>query len=98
MVTISESKRKLFRGYTSSQFRYAATYVLITSAVLLFVYEARPELLMDVNAGSADGKFSLKTTLVILAVVLAILIPVWKKRRKARKARKNPPAEKPKEE
>ena len=37
-------------------------------------------------------------TLVILAVVLAILIPVWKKRRKARKARKNPPAEKPKEE
>ena len=36
--------------------------------------------------------------LVILAVVLAILIPVWKKRRKARKARKNPPAEKPKEE
>ena len=36
--------------------------------------------------------------LVILAVVLAILIPVWKKRRKARKAKKNPPAEKPKEE
>lgn len=36
--------------------------------------------------------------LVILAVVLAILIPVWKKRRKARKAKKNPPVEKPKEE
>lgn len=36
--------------------------------------------------------------LVILAVVLAILIPVWKKRRKARRAKKNPPAEKPKEE
>lgn len=32
--------------------------------------------------------------LVILAVVLAILIPVWKKRRKARRAKKNPPAEK----
>lgn len=36
--------------------------------------------------------------LVILAVVLAILIPVWKKRRKTRRAKKNPPAEKPKEE
>ena len=36
--------------------------------------------------------------LVILAVVLAILTPVWKKRRKARRAKKNPPAEKPKEE
>lgn len=36
--------------------------------------------------------------LVILAVVLAILIPVWKKRRKARRAKKNPPAEKPKDE
>ena len=46
---------------------------LITSAVLVFVYEARPELLMDVNAGSADGKFSLKTTLVILAVVVAVV-------------------------
>ena len=35
--------------------------------------------------------------LVILAVVLAILIPVWKKRRKARRMKKNPPAESPKE-
>ena len=47
---------------------------LITSAVLVFVYEARPELLMDVNAASKDaGKYSLKTTLVILAVVVAIV-------------------------
>ena len=46
---------------------------LITSAVLVFVYEARPELLMDVNAGSAAGKCSLKTTLVILALVVAIV-------------------------
>ncbi len=47
---------------------------LITSAVLIFVYEARPELLMDV-AQSKDGqsKCSLKTTLVILAVVVAIV-------------------------
>ena len=46
---------------------------LITAAVLVFVYEARPELLMDVNAGSAAGKFSLKTTLVILALVVAVV-------------------------
>ena len=47
---------------------------LITSAVLVFVYEARPELLMDVNtAGSVEGKCSLKTTLVILALVVAIV-------------------------
>ena len=47
---------------------------LITSAVLVFVYEARPELLMDVNAaGAKQGKCSLKTTIVILAVVVAIV-------------------------
>ena len=45
---------------------------LITSAVLLFVYEARPELLMDVNTAK-EGRYSLKTTLVILAVVVAIV-------------------------
>ena len=36
--------------------------------------------------------------LVILAVVLAILIPVWKKHRKACRAKKNPPPENPKQE
>lgn len=48
---------------------------LITSAVLLFVYETRPELLMDVDQNSAavQSKCSLKTTLVILAVVAAIV-------------------------
>lgn len=47
---------------------------LITSAVLVFVYEARPELLMDVKAaGAKEGKCSLKTTIVILAVVVAIV-------------------------
>ena len=45
---------------------------LITSAVLVFVYEARPELLMDVN-GKEEGRCSLKTTIVILAVVVAIV-------------------------
>ena len=40
---------------------------LITTAVLLFVYEARPELLMDTNA-SAAASASLKTTLGVLAI------------------------------
>ncbi len=48
---------------------------LITSAVLLFVYETRPELVMDANAGKdgAENKCSLKTTLVVLAVVVAVV-------------------------
>ena len=47
---------------------------LITSAVLLFVYEARPELLMDLNAQNVSGgKFSLKATIVILAVVTVLV-------------------------
>ncbi len=48
---------------------------LITTAVLLFVYESRPELLMDVNTGDGQvqSKCSLKTTLVILAVVVALV-------------------------
>ena len=47
---------------------------LITSAVLIFVYEARPELLMDVaSAEENKSKCSLKTTLVILAVVVALV-------------------------
>lgn len=48
---------------------------LITAAVLLFVYESRPELLMDVNTGDGQvqSKCSLKTTLVILAVVVALV-------------------------
>lgn len=48
---------------------------LITTAVLLFVYETRPELLMDVDTSDEviASKCSLKTTLVILAVVVAIV-------------------------
>lgn len=47
---------------------------LITSAVLLFVYEARPELIMDMTVAEGEkSKCSLKTTLVILAVVVAIV-------------------------
>ena len=46
---------------------------LITSAVLVFVYEARPELLMDVSTDAGQGRCSLKTTLVTLAVVVAVV-------------------------
>ena len=48
---------------------------LITSAVLVFVYEARPELLMDVDASASAlrSRYSLKTTLIILAVVVAVV-------------------------
>lgn len=46
---------------------------LITAAVLLFVYEARPELLMDVNTADTKNRCSLKTTLIVLAVVVAVV-------------------------
>ena len=48
---------------------------LITSAVLVFVYEARPELLMDMDtsASALRSRYSLKTTLIILAVVVAVV-------------------------
>ena len=48
---------------------------LITAAVLVFVYESRPELLMDVDTSDAAvrSKCSLKTTLVVLAVVVAVV-------------------------
>ena len=46
---------------------------LITAAVLLFLYEARPELLRDVNAEQGSGRFSLKTTVAVLAVA-ALLV------------------------
>ena len=47
---------------------------LITSAVLLFVYESRPELLMDaVPAEGAGAKRSLKATIAALAVVALVV-------------------------
>ena len=45
----------------------------ITLAVLLFVYESRPELLRDMNAAAPEKKNSLKTTVITLAVVAAIV-------------------------
>ena len=47
---------------------------LITSAVLLFVYESRPELLQELTpADGAESKRSLKATIAILAAV-ALLV------------------------
>ena len=47
---------------------------LVTAAVLLFVYEMRPELLSDTKTlESKKSKCSLKTTVVILAVVVAVV-------------------------
>ena len=48
---------------------------LITSAVLLFVYEARPALLMDVNAGdaAAQGRCSFRATLAVLTAVVVVV-------------------------
>lgn len=46
---------------------------LITSAVLLFVYETRPELLMDTDSAAAGSWFSVKTTLAVLAVAALVV-------------------------
>ena len=48
---------------------------LITSAVLCFVFEARPELLRDVESSGVkvSGKASLKTTIAILAVIALVV-------------------------
>ncbi len=47
---------------------------LITAAVLVFVYEARPELLFGASqAERKEGRFSFKKTLAILAVAAALI-------------------------
>ena len=46
---------------------------LITTAVLLFVYESRPELLRDVETSGEKSKGSLATTIVVLAVAAALV-------------------------
>ncbi len=45
---------------------------LITAAVLVFVHEARPELLWGVES-KEEGRFSFKQTIAILAVVAALI-------------------------
>ena len=47
---------------------------VVTSAVLLFVFESRPEMIHDVDtAGIVSARHSLRTTILILAVVAAIV-------------------------
>lgn len=48
---------------------------LITAAVLLFIYEARPELLTELDEGTekAKSRCSLKTTLAILTAVVVVV-------------------------
>ena len=48
---------------------------LVTAAVLTFVFEARPELLRDVNlsSGNISGKRSVKSVVVILAVAVCVV-------------------------
>ena len=47
---------------------------LITAAVLVFVYEARPELLFGASrAEQKEGRFSFKKTLAILAIAAALI-------------------------
>lgn len=46
---------------------------LITAAVFLFIYEARPGLMRCVgSAGETKGKLSVKTTVIVLAIVVGI--------------------------
>lgn len=47
---------------------------VITAAVLLFVYEARPELIKDLDAsGEVKGKLSIKATLISLTVAVVVI-------------------------
>ena len=46
---------------------------LITSAVLLFVYESRPQLLRDVDPAPGAAKRSLKSTIAVLAVLVLVV-------------------------
>ncbi len=41
---------------------------LITAAVLVFIYESRPELMMDVTAKERSGRFTYKKTLIFLCI------------------------------
>ncbi len=46
---------------------------LITAAVLCFVHEARPSLLWNVEAEEKAGRFSYKTTLIILTITFLLI-------------------------
>ncbi len=47
---------------------------LVTAAVLVFVYEARPEMVKNIKAeGSGEGRFSFKATIAVLAAAAVII-------------------------
>ncbi len=46
---------------------------IVTAAVLVFVYSSRPELIRDVNAAPGEGKFSVKTTVAIIAAAALVI-------------------------
>lgn len=46
---------------------------LITAAILTFVYETRPEILMDVEKDETPSRFSLKQVLIALAVATCLI-------------------------
>ncbi len=46
---------------------------LITSAVLIFVYNVRPEMLHGIGAKEQEGRYSLKKTLVILCTITVVI-------------------------
>lgn len=46
---------------------------LITAAVLVFIYESRPELLMNVNSPETQGRFTFRKTIGILCLLALII-------------------------
>lgn len=49
---------------------------LITAAVLVFIYEVRPEMLWGLEPSEKEAKFSVKKTLVVLTVAAALIAGV----------------------
>ena len=45
----------------------------ITATVLVFVYEARPEMLQGMNSDFKDGRFSFKKTMIVLSIGAVII-------------------------
>ena len=45
---------------------------VITAAMLIFISEARPRLLQDIDTEKAESRFSLRATLLVLAAVAAV--------------------------
>lgn len=68
---------KIFVG-TMQPIHLAIGFVegLITAAVLLFVYESRPELLESADRTKVENRFSLKKTLIILGTCVVLIAGV----------------------